>query len=903
MPPTRTVLAALFLAACGKDVSSPVGSSQPSGATAASLTLIAGDNQVAAPGEAVAVAPTVLVRDEQGRPTPGVLVRFTVKDGGGTVAADTVRTGRDGTARLAYWRVGTLPGNQVLVAAVEGLPAVLIKATGKLLIPTTVVSGTLTLPEGSSLVPSTLRVSSALTDVPVDSNGAFTAIAPGRGAQLAAVEAPNGNAVLLGWIDGTHATFSVRTTASVLAFFDVAGFAAPTAKLQQLVRDSVAQYLNLGQLESAIAGALRGDPATATLATPAILAARKAVLAEIAAGRGAVLPSISIDPLQVKSGVAVDNAGLQSIILTNNWRRRAVAFIDKVSFVPKGSTAEMPAAVAGPPIDLPPVSAVTSVLATFIDILFGNLAYTPFVSSPQAVSLDPVGAQSTKYRVTVVGPGAQPHGLTLSPEQQDALVRSWVKTIVLDFVIPIVDQALSMNSLTQPVGAPEADNLVSKILDLNPEPLITAIANGDFAGACSEALKLLFDTSAGQSLLHEIFWVPFAAQTGKLEIIQTLDQKFTRHQRALQWFEIAATVVATANVFVDIGSAKQGEQWEVEVTDTEVKLNPPVALISNLEIQNFTAVVVDATGGTAPQPTFGYTWSTTGQFGKICAARSDQGNNYCGTSFTSSLDVITYSPDLSREGTDTIRVEVFAIENGVRQYIGETTATITTWKAKVSLTPQHVTVLPGGTATYTASIDRPLLDGGVLSYLWTTSGNAGNFGAAGTVPETTSPSIDWFAGSSEGTDFIAVEVFSTKNGIRQRVGNASASVEVKEDKPTTVMGSWFIAEPVPLDPGRSCVVAYVKFPTVPGAKSYELYAYGYRDTALGTTEMRRTFVPPFPAFKPCALGNGWGVNGLVGGEYQFLYSGGAGPNSSISNTVAWLTGRMTGMVVEVTVRY
>lgn len=104
------MVAAAALAAC-KDSQSP--------AVPGSLSVAAGDQQSAAAGTAVSIAPAVLLKDTKGRIMKGVDVTFAVASGGGTLAgAAVVKTGADGVARAGAWTLGTNMGANTLTATV-----------------------------------------------------------------------------------------------------------------------------------------------------------------------------------------------------------------------------------------------------------------------------------------------------------------------------------------------------------------------------------------------------------------------------------------------------------------------------------------------------------------------------------------------------------------------------------------------------------------------------------------------------------------------------------------------------------------------------------------------------------------------------------------------------------------
>ena len=94
------------------------------------ITKVAGDNQSATVGTAVATAPRVKVVDAQGNGVSGVAVTFAVASGGGSVTGGSATTGSDGTAAVGSWTLGATPGANTLTASATGLTAVTFTATG-----------------------------------------------------------------------------------------------------------------------------------------------------------------------------------------------------------------------------------------------------------------------------------------------------------------------------------------------------------------------------------------------------------------------------------------------------------------------------------------------------------------------------------------------------------------------------------------------------------------------------------------------------------------------------------------------------------------------------------------------------------------------------------------------------
>lgn len=895
--PRLGLLLSASLVGCGGDPSGP-GTPPPPAvpveATPASVAIVAGNGQATAPGTAVAQAPTVVVKDDAGKPVAGVTVTFAVEAGGGSVAAATATTDAGGVASTG-WQLGPMPAENRMKATVAGLPAVSFSATGRYLIPTTPVAGLVTLPSGASLAPAALRVETAIADVAVGADGGFLASAQQGGVQLAAAHGANGSPVMFGWFDGPHHVVTARTTAEVLAYFDLGGYQMP----ESAVRDSVRSYLasaDLDPLETAIATMLRGPAATATLATPAIVQARVALLQRLRSA-GSLPHGIIIDPSgQEQSGVFVDQVGLNSVTITNHRRRRVRAFVDRVSYVPQGLGATVASPVAGQPIPLAAVTAATSVIGTGINILFGNSAWTPVVSAPQPVPLAPANAVATRYRVTVVGPGNPNPNVPLSLEQRDEQRRASFETLVLEALLPLLDQLLQADNALQSKGTgTDVSSLVSKFIDVLPSGVLEAAAAGDMQGALQGAWSLLQDSGPGQDLLLNVFFTTIAANGVPQDVILAKAKTWTK---VLTIVEAVATAGDLFYVVKHSATANDAEVWDVNVGEAQVQLDPPFALIANSDLQLLHAVVLEATDG-GPAPVFHYRWSTTGNVGEICAQFAG-----CSTSIpSSSRDVVSYSPDIHKEGTDQVTVVVYIVDNGKEEVIGEATSTITTYAPKVDIAPQQSSIDYNGIVRLTAIVDPKLLDGGTLSYQWNTAGALGSFLLGQTSAQTTFEWIDYVANRQiEGTETVTVTVTSTKNGTTRNLGSATATILVEHQRPTIVMGSWAVSPTVSLANGRACVEAYISFPVIADARSYSVHAYGFHDTATGHNDLTFSVTPPLPIQIGCSDA-GWGQDGSLGTEYRHMLSGFAGPASSISSAVASFNSRFAGMIVEVTIGY
>ncbi len=111
------------IAACGGD------STGPSDHSPKTIGVVGGNNQQGVVGTAVAVAPSVVVKDKSGSVVEGAVVTFTVTAGGGSITGGSATTNAAGVAQVGSWTLGTATGTNTLSASVASLTPVSINAT------------------------------------------------------------------------------------------------------------------------------------------------------------------------------------------------------------------------------------------------------------------------------------------------------------------------------------------------------------------------------------------------------------------------------------------------------------------------------------------------------------------------------------------------------------------------------------------------------------------------------------------------------------------------------------------------------------------------------------------------------------------------------------------------------
>lgn len=255
------------------------------------VEIVAGDAQTATAGTAVAVAPSVRVRDAGGNPAAGATITFLVTAGGGSAMGETAVTDAAGIAAVGSWTLGTAAGANTLQATAAGVAtAVSFSATGVAGAPAVAVAdagdgqsaraGT-TLP-GQLVVLVTDAHGNPVADVPVTWTAAQGAISGASGATDAAGRAraswtlANDGAV-------AHAASATPGALAAVPFGATATYPAMTLSVQGTDRVSRGhtQAIVVTLAEPALAG---GATVSVTSDAPGVIAVEAPASVTIAAG-------------------------------------------------------------------------------------------------------------------------------------------------------------------------------------------------------------------------------------------------------------------------------------------------------------------------------------------------------------------------------------------------------------------------------------------------------------------------------------------------------------------------------------------------------------------------------------------------------------------------------------------
>ncbi len=747
-------------------------------------------------------------------------------------------------------------------------------------------------------VPSTVRTSVGTVEI---SNGVApqTPLFEG-GPQFAMVSDAAGNAQLLGFVGPGAEQINTHTTAEVLLFFNLN---APllTGAGQVRVLEQLRTHAAVQALADAIAAALVADPLAvannAESIKTALKAARTQIMQPTTAKSCVNAARILINPGDSQSGITISQLGLNSINIRNDFRRRAHYFVEAKSFIPEGGGAPEISDYQYDEGSISPTAGATSVFGMINDLIGGTHAYAGVDSDEIDLPIIPNTAESTTYKVTVVGIGARA-GVeeTLNSVQAQKKRELILKSFVIDFFVPaFVDLIIPIDAkkIDQALTFDHASVLVGGFISAvgNAAPLaVDKVMSGDLKGGL---LDLYSNVLADGSVRFVVMEAMFHVLDGMGLIGPTIERadRFNDYvEGILKPIDAFDSILIGFDSIVQVAQIAQSERassWTIISDRSKVKLSPPLANLDSTGSQVFRATIPDASDDNT---VLAYHWNCTAQHGGI------RDNFHSSADFDSSEPMVTYFPKIPLSpGEDTITVEAFEVRGQNRISLGKASAKVTVTELVPKIAPDRISLVKDESQTFKVSVDGALANGGALTYRWFSTSKFGEITQPPPQLETTISSATFKAtGTPPGEDTLAVEVFSTKDGVKKSLGIARAQIKIEQRK-TIYLGSFNVevqfAQPgFTGTPGYSFVTAYAKVPKMEGATSYSCRIYNFYDGAYwghGTT------------FDDYIVRN----REDRGNEYWIGLTGGQTRDENIGESVAAAASRFVGIIVEVTVTY
>jgi hypothetical protein len=475
----------------------------------------------------------------------------------------------------------------------------------------TSISASVSLPQGYTLAASSLQAQTSAGQSAVSATGEFTATVYGDGPQLCTILGPSGKPVLLGWLGGDKKTISARSTAEVLLYFGLGAF-AHKEHIRSWALDTIAQSSQLEAVTEAINMALAANPEalnqspaditvavrTALTALQGSRAAKPATTRSLAGG-AAGSRSVLIDPSDTRSGITPVQETMSSVKIINAYRRRAWAYVDRVSYVPSSGGAAVPSPGKITDFEIQPVSSPSGLIGTFVDIMYGNHAYSQVSSDPISLPLNPADARETTYKLTVVGTGIYKGDAdSITSDQSRGLYYVTGKAILRDFVLPLILNVV-MNLKGEELddflewtnGSAVLADLINTLFVAAPGIWDKAYA-GDMSGAIWDAYQTIQTSGTVKAVFLELMLSGF----NNIKDANRFAEYGQGFLNVLALGDIILTSIDSAVQATHAAISNRADIWDITVNGSKVRLTPAISYIMPGETATLHAAVPDATG-------------------------------------------------------------------------------------------------------------------------------------------------------------------------------------------------------------------------------------------------------------------------------------------------------------------
>jgi len=696
--------------------------------------------------------------------------------------------------------------------------------------------------------PEGLKVLSSTGAGVVDASGAFALPMLSEGDHLALAVDETGEPVYLGFLSPGQTTLDARSTARVLLYYRLGGPFLFNGLRQDLLADGA-----LTNEIDALAPVIDQGYADGGLTLADIAPQIEDALASKVGGL--LQPaSILVNPPQGLSGIDLDTTIEGEITLRNDYRRRAFAWVDRIEGVDAdGGKVQFQEEIAA--VDISPTTAYTSILGTLNDAIYGHFMWTPVAKGPIPLDIMPQGGKQTTYQVTVLGLGSTFGDYEkLSPSRQDRFTGIALQTILADFIMPIIlnavipAQAESIDDFLKWYGGSGVlQDLIATFTQTVPE-LVPMVLNGDLRGAVWKAITTILTSPTVQASALQN-WFEAIREFFGWEAAGAFGDLAESVLKAFGAVDMIGTALDSAKQLHDVNASQVANQWDVTVFPTKLTLNPRRWETTPGKSRDFQVIVQDP-----GDRKFEYRWSCIE--GRI----RRPGSGTWDTQITSVSDVVTYRAKASGKGEDVLKVEVYEINGQARDFLAAISAPVTVSEAQPFISPKRTSLKPGDRANFQVRMQAGYDSSETLFYRWSGGDQFGSHDGPTFIG--TRDTVTYEA-DSIGVDTLACEVFVGVNGAMKSIGTATAEIRV-EYEPTIIFGSY--ATHV-FDTSASLgVYGDVVWPVVPGTKFYRLTAYGGHDPYYYGDLFSTTFLPDSNRFHDK-------TDEIPAGEMWFMLSG------------------------------
>ncbi len=392
---------------------------------------------------------------------------------------------------------------------------------------------------------------------------------------------------------------------------------------------------------------------------------------------------ISFPSNDIKSGLQLAEKGFNQFTITNNFRRRAQAFVYKMSYKDmEGNDHTVNSEIAGDVASLSntklnPTIAIRDWAGTMqnwmVKYMAGEeLEFASTTSNPLDIPLEDNESQA-KFKVRIIGPG-MPAAIPMTSQENERWRNLSLQTVLFDYMMPILLDAMGHNEILEKMNSSFAlgknlENLQKLVgqfkLLIEAIPAASdALESGDYGKVVTEVFFSIANGHAGiigTNLLKLVYTTigDYVLENGSdyYKDASFFDDRLENLTSVLEILDMGLKLVDYLRITKAIADSKTLEEWDLLAREVQLNMDPKDFTIGPLDQKKITAFI---TTSLADNTVIEYEWSTTGKYGYLW---DDRGHK--GTSFSSSIKEAYYlcnaeESDLGAgKHTDTIKVTAY----------------------------------------------------------------------------------------------------------------------------------------------------------------------------------------------------------------------------------------------------
>jgi hypothetical protein len=689
-----------------------------------------------------------------------------------------------------------------------------------------------TLPEGAKArAVHSLRVWTSGGAEQPDASGKVKVTVFNDGPQYTEARDPEGRLVVAGFLGKNGTALDAASTAEMLTYF-ATGAPMATGDARRQVFDGLRDLRGFEAVVAEVESDLRTD-GYLTPNDPAMLAKLDAIVAGIGGEARVSTRGAVVTPETQLSGVSIDTTVDGELRLENVYLRRAMAWLEKVSYtVKRGESVTIvladPPSEPVKPFEIAAPKRYAGFVGTIADLFQGNVAYSPTSTGPFEIpAIDPQieGCIGTNYHLTMVGPGLTVGNRgDLTTERREEANRFVVKAAMLDYLLPFlvtvvipIQGELLDDFLKYTGGSAILQDMLTTVFATAP-----GVADLVWQGKYYDATIAMRDAGLLSSTflpgVTQLF-LNWAADSSSDQIAGMAERYANDAQAILgtignidKWLSILETGIVGA----DLANSKMYELARIESTSGKVTLTPAKNVLPAQETTTVTAVIQDKN----PSAVYQYEWRVSEGFRLNDSFGKTTDDSPDGVLTTSQESVAVESKE-NEPGVATIRCKVTRVDGPRETTIDDAMGTVT-FADGIEVTPTPAIVDTGRTLALTARYLGP------ETVFWKFALADTRLGTIDRTEIGSNPTVNFKAGNERGAAILTVTGYLDAGGT-QTIGSAEVTIRVgrSEGAPVTPTFSYETIHNGGAVYATGAVYFWaVGYPRVQGALGYKLLRDG-----------------------------------------------------------------------------